>query len=461
MRSLQVRSKGSTIPTSLPSYAYGATSYGQRVGPGGGYTWGGGPRVFIGPTRAPDTVVEVGRPGDFPEGAHVWGPVEGDMGFPHASRWPGWPGSWEPPFFDTGNGAVPGFGGRFLGGTLLEGRVSTVFTCVDLISRTLSSMSILATQNSSPVVAPPWTNNPEPEVYTSIVDAMKAVVNSLLMRGNALVYATARYADDTVARWVVLNPDMITVEPGPGGRATYQLAGTDVEIDRRDILHLRYQVWPGQCTGVGPLEAAWRNLISANALEAWGTQLATMNGIPTAVLSSVPKLTKEQAIALKRSWAEAAYSRGTLPAILSGGLTYTPLNLKPSDVGLLDLRRFDEQRIASCFGVPLWLVGLPMEDGLTYSTVEGTFDFLWRATLRALSHNIMQGLSGWAVPRGVWLRQDSESLIRPDITGRANAYKVLIESGVISSDEARIMENLAPRGQETEDVLKIATEGGL
>lgn len=501
MRTIHKRAKG---PNVAPSFSPTAVVYGETggqyahdpyrtVGPGEGYTWGTGPRYFVGPiasSRPPATAIEVGQPGDFIEGQHTWGPNAGDLGFPHASRWPGYPAEWEQPFMEPwydaptapppgsfgapwagggpisgqppyalgGQGAAPG---RFMGGTMLESRVSTVFTCVDLISRTLSSMRIEASTNSTPVLTPAWCDNPEPELYVSIVDALKAVINSMLVRGEAFIVATARYADGTVARWACLNPDEICIEPGMGGRPIYTLRGTDIVIPRSELLHLRYQVWPGEVHGVGPLQAAIRNVISADALERWGTSLAVNNGIPTAILSSQVKLTKSQANELKYSWAEAAKARGSLPAILSGGLTYTPLNLKPSDIGLLDLRRFDEQRIAAVFGIPLWLVGLPMQDGLTYSTVEGTFDFLWRATLRAMSANIMQAFSGWAMPRGVWLRQDSESLIRPPMDGRAKAYKDLIETGIMTVDEARVLENMSPMGQATTDILKVTTEGGF
>jgi HK97 family phage portal protein len=347
-----------------------------------------------------------------------------------------------------------------MGGALLEGRVSTVFSCVDLISRTLATLPIIGTKNNESYLLPPWHDNPEPDVYTSIVDAMKAVTNSMLMRGQAFIAPTARYADGTVARWVVLNPDRVLVEVGQDGLPAYNVSGVD--IPRSEILHLRYQVWPGLVYGVSPLEAAWRNLISADALERWGTSLAVGNGLPTAVLQAATKLTSTQAQQLQTSWALSAQSRGTLPVVLSGGLTYTPLNLKPSDVGLLDLRTFDEQRIASCFGVPLWLVGLPMKDGLTYSTVSGTFDYFWRATLRAFSYNIMQGLSGFCLPRGVWARHDSEAFTQPDSFRRAQSYNLMTQAGAMTPAEIRVIENLpAVPNAESTATLAANLDGGL
>ena len=436
---------GSTLPPNRlpPSIAYDPQVT-RTVGPGGGLWWGGGPRQFVGSSRGPDTRVEVGREGDFVEGGDGT-PQEGDLGFPTAPRWAGWPNGWVPPYYDTGRGFTGGYGpgGGFMGGgPMLAGRVSTVFTCTDLVSRTLATMGLKVLVNGTPVPSPDWFDNPEPEIYTSIVEGMQAAVNSLLLRGNAFIAPTARYEDGTVARWVVLNPDFVEVEAGAGGMPLYSIGG--INIPRQELLHVRYQTWAGSVLGVGPLEACARNLVSADAMQGWGTELALSNGIPTAVLQSEVKLSKPQANEIKRSWAESSLSRGVIPAVLSGGLTYTPLNLKPADVGLLDLRMFDEQRIASTFGVPLWLVGLPMNDGLTYSTVEDHFEYFWRATLRPIAYNLAMAFSGWALPRGAYLRFNSEQITEPSIKDRANIYKTLIEAGVISPAEARYMEHLPP-----------------
>jgi HK97 family phage portal protein len=418
------------------------------VGPGGGYGWGAGPRTFVGSSKGLDTQTLIGAPGDFPVGGP---PLTPDNGFPTASRWPGWPGGWQPPFYEAGTTSAGGPGQPFMGGVSLVGRVSTVFACTDLISRSLATMGLKVMQGGTPIAPPPWVENPEPEIYTSLVDAMQCCVNSILHRGEAFIVPTARYADGTVARWVVLNPDYVEVEAGVGGLPLYSVGG--ISIDRPDILHIKYQAWPGTVRGVGPMEACWRNLLSAEAMQRWGTMLAVQNGIPIAVLQSEAKLTADQANAIKLSWAEASATRGALPAVLSGGLTFTPLNLSPADVGLLDLRMFDEQRIASCFGVPLWLVGLPVNDGLTYSTVEDTFDYFWRATLRPIAYNIACALGNWALARGSYLRFSSEQLIEPSVGQRATIYATLIGAGVITPTEARLMEHLPPSPPEDAELL--------
>lgn len=463
------RAKGSSVSPNVaaPGVVYTDSGWASGHGPGGGYGWGAGPREFVGSSRGPDTRTEIGRPGDFVEGKHSWERNPQDLGFPHASRWPGYPTRWEPPFYESGGGSGGGGygsgsgGGNFMGGTMLHSRCAVVFTCTDLISRTMSSMNLRRTKDSSPLPSLPWMDNPEPLIYASMVDAVKSIVNSLLYRGEAFLLVTARYENGQIARWVALNPDTMTFKLSPvDGLPDWFVDGRPVP--RGELLHIRYETWPGTVRGVGPLEAAWRSIASATAMEAWGTQLAMTNGIPTAVLQSQAKLTKDQANELKQSWYEAAISRGTLPAILSGGLTYEPLNLKPEDIGLLDMRSFDEQRIASCFGVPLWLVGLPMNAGLTYSTAQATFDYFWRATLRSMAYNISSALSAWALVRGEWMHFDNESLVQPDLPQRAKAYDSLIKSGVLRPEEVRTFENLAPVPTPTEDaVLAQTMDGGM
>ena len=257
----------------------GSLVYSVPVGPGGGYGWGGGPRMFVGPSRGPTTAVELGAEGDFVEGDPSCGPLPGDLGFPHATRWPGYPRQWEQPFYAT----TGEFGG------LTQSRVSTVFACTDLISRTLATMSLRVLSGNVPQLPPAWIENPEPAIYTSIVEAIQALINSLLHRGQAFAVPTARNTDNSVARWVVVNPDVTKVEQGPGGMPVYHVG--ELPVDRGDILHMRYQTWPGTVTGIGPLDACGRNLMSADALERWGTELAVTNGIPTAVLQAQAKLT--------------------------------------------------------------------------------------------------------------------------------------------------------------------------
>jgi len=420
-------------PVPRPVQGLAALFGGSTRAPRSTLPWQQGPKSFVGASGAPQTIDHLG-PSDFVPGGHVWGPREGDQGFPHGSAWPGYPDDWDTPYFTRDD--------DHHGNTNLTKRISTVWACVDLISRQLATMPTKITKDSRPQKPRAWQVNPEPLVYTSWVDFCKAMINSMLMRGEAFVAATAWYADGYPARFVVLNPDLVHVEPEASGRVSYWLgkAGEGVRIETEDLRHLKYQTWAGSPHGIGPLEASWRNIASAEAMSGYASSLSGRGGVPNAVLESESTLTQEQAQALKGSWRQMIASNGIEPVILTKGLHYTPLSMTSRDLALIDHRTFDEQRIASAFGVPLWLVGLPMADGLTYSTVEGTWDFFWRSNLRTFAHNIALGLSLWLLPAETYLRFDADELTRPQMLARAQAYEIMIRSGIITAAEVRIEE---------------------
>lgn len=327
---------------------------------------------------------------------------------PEAQRWDGWPVGWAVPWSNSSDA--------------LAGRVGTVFACVDLNSRTLATMPPYLVRGATPVRALPWLRNPEPERYADWSEFMKQLVNSLLIRGEAFLWATARYADGYPQRFVVLSPDFVSIDLVEG-RAEYRLGGAVLE--RRDVCHIKYQSYPNDLRGHSPLEAAASNLLGAAALEQYAATIASRGGVPWGVLKHPANLNATQAKDLQDAWRSAATRRDGAPAVLSGGVDLEMLTLSPKDMALLDLRVFDETRICSVLGVPPFLVGLPQPSGLTYANATSLFDYHWRAMLRPLAQSIANALSLWALPGDVRLEYNRDEYVRPDLGERALAYSTL------------------------------------
>lgn len=341
--------------------------------------------------------------------------------------WAGWPDTWDVPRWDQ------------LDSGLWGSYVSTVYTCTDLIARTSGSFPIYRMRGVEHMADVPWMGNPEPELYDDWAEFLRQLINSLYMRGESIVYALARYTDGTVARMAVLNPDTVNVE-WANGAVRYEIGGR--ELDRHDVWHHKYQSWPGAVRGISPLSWVGRNLVSADAMERYQAQLATGGGVPWAVLTAPGNLTREQADTNRQSWVEAAARRGAAPVMLGGGLTLDTLTLSPTDMALLDLRVFDEQRICAALGVPPYLVGLPQAEGLTYANATSLFDYFWRSSLRPLTRSIAAGISRFALAGGQRLEFNADEFTRPDFAGRAQSYAVLhgiVEDGqhAITVDEIR------------------------
>lgn len=355
---------------------------------------------------------------------------------PGVQRWAGWPDDWAPPVW----GNLPtGLFGQY---------VSTVYTCVDLNTRQLATFPIYRMRGLEHLPDLPWMGNPEPDLYADWTDFMKQVSNTLWLRGEALIYCLARYSDGTVARMAALNPDHVNVE-WANGQVVYEIGGRP--IDRADLLHIRFQTYPGVLRGISPLQWIGRNLVGAESLERYQAELAANGGIPWGVLTAPGNLTAQQADDNRERWIDASRRRGSAPAMLSGGLTLETLTLSPTDMALLELRVFDEQRICAAFGVPPFLVGLPQSEGLTYANATSLFDFHWRATLRPKARTIAAALSRWALPQGQRVEFNSDEYVRNDLASRAQAYATLFaiydpETGqhAITVEEVRAAERLTP-----------------
>ena len=330
---------------------------------------------------------------------------------PPVMPWSGWPVEWNTPTW-----------GSAVGISDFMARVSIVFGCLDLNSSIMSTMAPYRMAGSVVVDPLPWMNNPQPEVYNGWTEAMKEVVMCFWGVGEAFLWATNRYADNTVRNWVMLNPTWVDVEM-IGQIRTYLFNGVDITAD---CLHLRYASWPGVPHGVGPLEALATNLYGIEAMERYVSNLAVRGGIPWAALTFPGNLNEKQANDARANFVQSRMSAMGAPAVLSGGVTLTPLTINPKDMALLELRQFDEARISTVLGVPPMLMSLPSGDSsMTYRNAEGVYDFHWRAYLRPKASTIMEAISNWALPSTQSVEINRDDYVRPSMTERTTAYSTL------------------------------------
>lgn len=323
-----------------------------------------------------------------------------------AQAWSGWPVGWDTP---TGRGSQGWF----------SSRVSTAGTCVDTVGRTGSTFTPLVVRKDEILDPQPlWTTNPEPNLYANFDEWVKGVVSSLMFRGDAYTVSTGRNAEGYPVRWVAVTPDFMDVELADG-QLVYTFNGS--QLPAADVLHMKYQQVPGCVYGLGPLDWAARNALSAEALAQYGTTLAQRGGIPWGVLTAPGNLSETQTQKVRDQWNEAAPLRNGAPAILTGGMALQTLSFSPENMALLSLREFDEQRIAAAFGVPPFFVGLPQPSGMNYTSASMLADLFYRNTLRPMMKNIGAALSYWALPRGTNVVFDASEYLAPDLPQRVAA----------------------------------------
>jgi len=346
---------------------------------------------------------------------HVMYPADIDQAYtapvsaPPVMPWSGWPVEW----------STPNWGGA-LGFADIITRTSVVFGCIDLNSSILSTMPPYRMAGDAVIGPLPWMSNPQPEVYNGWSEFFKELVMSY-MCGEAFLWATSRYADGSVRNFVMLDPNWVDIEM-MGQIRTYELMGVDITPD---VLHLRYASWPGYPHGFGPLAALATNIFGIRAMEQYQANLAIRGGVPWGVLTAPGNLKKEQAENLRTQFVNARMSAMGAPATLSGGVTLQPFNLSPRDMALLELRQFDEARVAVLLGVPPLLMALPDNTTMPFKNAEGIYDFHWRAFLRPKAATIMEAISQWALPNTQSVELNRDDYVRPPFNERVVGYQTL------------------------------------
>lgn len=390
------------------------------------------------------------NPGD-PDGFEVQGELVEvrALPFPQPSGWDGWPVNW----------ATPGWGAQ----AGLNKLIDTAWSCLDLNSSVLASMPVY--RMSSGQIAPPfsWMTNPDPDIYTSWHEFAKQLFWDYQM-GEAFVLPMAHAADGYPLRFRVVPPWLMNVEMR-AGRREYKLGSTDVT---GDVLHIRYQSTTADARGHGPLEVAGARMTAAGMLQRYANKIAETGGTPMYWMEVDRRLNAAEGEDLLNRWVESRTRRAGEPALVTGGAKLSQASsMSARDMTLLELAQFNEAHLAIALGVPPHLVGLPSGgDSMTYSNVESLFDFHDRSSLRTKAVAVMSALSGWALPRGQSLELNRDEYTRPGLKERAESYKILIDAGVMTVQEARTMERLngpapeKPAIPQTSDPAALSLTGG-
>ena len=356
-------------------------------------------------------------------------------GFLHASPWSGWPEEWNLPL---------------LGGPVEE-LVDTAWAALDLNASVFAAMPAYL-DGASPNLPRDWLTNPDPEIYNSWADFAHALLWDFLL-GEVFVVATARYSGPDgpntgwPARFHVVPPWMVEVDRGP----VYRIGNLDVP--RRDVLHVRYKSTVDDTRGHGPLEVGRARLVAAGVLLRSLTNFVQGGAVPTSILESEEELTAKQAGDLHAQWINARMSRLGLPAIVDGGVKWKATQVDPLQSALAELAGYTEAKISILLGVPPLLLGLPSGgDSLTYRNAEGIYDFHWRGGLRPKVHRLMRALSGFLVPRGTEVEVNRDEYVKPGPFERAQTWAIYLEHGVVTIEDVQQAERFTPAAQMIEAI---------
>lgn len=327
--------------------------------------------------------------------------------------------------------------------------LASVYRSVSIIATAMKQLGIHVYRDDVQVTPTPLVIR-QPDIKMTREVWMEQTVNSLALAGNAY-WLVGRNGRGETINLEVLNPfDMMIQTDDFGNPQFYTYRGT-TRYDLNQIQHLAMMRVPGNVYGLGPIQAAQKELLNARDTRDYASKWFNDSGIPSGILKSDQMLSPDQAQAAKDAWnATAGATHGT--AVLGNGLNWQPVYLAPRDSMFIETQAWNVQQVARLFGIPANMLMASVDgNSMTYTNMEQEQMAFVRYTLSQYIVEIESALSHLTT-RGTMVKMNVDSLLRSDTLTRYQAHKIAIESGWMTIDEVRAIEDLPTAGGVVTDV---------
>ena len=340
-------------------------------------------------------------------------------------------------------------------------QVNAIYSAISLISDTISTLpvdSYIRRDGNRFAFRPRPVWLSRPDIDTTKEAFWGSIIVSLLLDGNAFIriYSNER---GQVVNLVVLDPSSVTIRRNGVGRVMFELEGQSELLDSDQILFIPNIVRPGHIRGVAPVEALKTNWGLAIALENYaatffgsGTQTSGVIEYPGNLTGDQAKMLQEGFDARHRGWGRAHRT-----AIISGGAKYVPTSVENDKAQFLDSRRLSVEDVARAFNIPPNLLGV--QGSFTYSSVEANNIAFVTHTLRPIIQKLETAftplLSREPGGETAFIKFNLDGLLRADINTRMSAYSVGLQSGFLTINDVRRLEDLTPIDDVAADSVRV------
>ena len=239
--------------------------------------------------------------------------------------------------------------------------------------------------------------------------------------------------------------EIISYSYDPSGQCSTDSSLTAVKIPPEEILFLHFYHPLDKFDGMPPLMAAARSTDQNNASREWNVALLQNSCRPSGILTTPGSLSEKQKQDIKGELDEKHVGKQNTgrPMIMQGGLTWQTLSMNPSDMHWLEGLKLSALEIATAFGVPAQMIGIP--NAQTYANYEQAQKSLYTETVLPFLDELRDEFNRWLLPlfkldpEKYWLDYDSSNIeaLQQDITQTWARTEAGVRWGIISRNEAR------------------------
>ena len=291
--------------------------------------------------------------------------------------------------------------------------------------------------------------NPHPDLVP--YDFWEIVHAHRLLWGNAYVLMLRNALGVITELWPI-HPSRVKVgRTSDAGEKVYAVDGGEdaggltYMGSENKILHLPAFGYDGIC-GLSPIRVAAQGIGLALAAEEYAARLFGSGSLASGVLQTEQRMKPEQADALQARWRSKVQGlqHAHEAVVLDSGVKFHQLTIPPEDAQFLESRVFQVREIARMFGVPPHML-MDVEGSTSWGTgiEEQTLGFVI-FTLRRWLIRTEQAVSRILTPNTVEAKYNLNGLLRGAPKDRAEFYTKLWNIGVLSTNDIREFEDMAP-----------------
>jgi HK97 family phage portal protein len=304
---------------------------------------------------------------------------------------------------------------------------------VFLVADALAGCETQEWRGTTQIAASPVLEHPNPAL--SRRDFMWMTYYTLAVHHRSYWVAAALDDAGRPSALVCVHPGIVT-PPSSGDR--WWRIGPNLPFADEEIIELRRSPLPGPHAGLDLLWSARRVLGAAIAADLYAARFWSESGIPPVVITHPEQLTPDKAIELKAEWLAAHGMMTRTPAVLSGGITITPVVVNPKDSQTLESRQFAIQETARFLNLPAWAIDGPTSDTFTYTNaVDRRLDLL-QFGLQPYVDVVEPALTDRVLPRGRYAVVDTRELYAGRLADRIPGIVQAVGAGILTTAEGRL-----------------------
>jgi HK97 family phage portal protein len=333
---------------------------------------------------------------------------------------------------------------------------SAFWACARLLTETVAAMPLVCYERDieSGVKRATADNdlwrllNYHPNRYQTRTEFFESMMLNLVVWGNAYMIVERIGASRIVSIQVYPSAQM-EKELLQDGSVIYKYTTPSGNINvfsEQTVWHIK--LFGNGLIGLSPLGYAGNALGISKSLGDRQNKLAANGGKVGGILTCDKALTKEQRELVRKNYGSLIEGNQEKLFILEADFKWQQSSLSPTDMQLLESRKFSIEDIARFMGVPSVLINDTAASTTWGSGIEQINQGFYKLNLKPYLERIESSIKRWLMDRKDWESVDIEfnfdSLLRADKQTRLDAQSKAVNAGIMTPNEARAEEGLKP-----------------